>query len=84
MFPEELLGLPLEREIGFSIELTPGTSPIFKAPYRMALAELIVYYVSSQLFSYFLFVCIIAFGGCLQVFVCGVSTSCVEEGILIL
>ncbi|XP_075650058.1 uncharacterized protein LOC142620587 [Castanea sativa] len=34
LFPEELLGLPLDREIEFSIELFPSTSPISKAPYR--------------------------------------------------
>ena len=32
-FPEDLLGLPLDREIEFSIDLLPGSSPISKAPY---------------------------------------------------
>ena len=40
VFPEELLGLPLDREIEFEIELLPGTTPISKAPYRMAPTEL--------------------------------------------
>ena len=40
VFPEELPGLPPDREIEFSIELLPGTGPISKAPYRMAPAEL--------------------------------------------
>ena len=40
VFPEELLGLPPDREIEFEIELLTGTEPISKAPYRMALAEL--------------------------------------------
>ena len=40
VFPLELLGLPPDREIEFSIELLPGTGPISKAPYRMAPAEL--------------------------------------------
>ena len=40
VFPEELPGLPLDREIEFAIELIPGTGPISKAPYRMAPAEL--------------------------------------------
>ena len=40
VFPEDLSGLPLDREIEFSIDLLPGFSPISKAPYRMALAEL--------------------------------------------
>jgi len=40
VFPEELPGLPPDREIAFEIELLPGTAPISKAPYRMAPAEL--------------------------------------------
>ncbi|KAL5554728.1 hypothetical protein UlMin_042129 [Ulmus minor] len=40
VFPEDLPSLPLDREIEFKIELLPGTSPISKAPYRMAPAEL--------------------------------------------
>ncbi|BBN68979.1 transposable element gene [Prunus dulcis] len=40
VFPDDLLGLPPHREIEFTIELIPGTSPISQAPYRMAPAEL--------------------------------------------
>ncbi|CAN6480859.1 unnamed protein product [Victoria cruziana] len=40
VFPEELPGLPLRREVEFSIELVPDVQPISKAPYRMAPAEL--------------------------------------------
>ncbi|KAL5578375.1 hypothetical protein UlMin_020074 [Ulmus minor] len=40
VFPEELPGLPPDREIQFEIELLPGTAPISKSPYRMAPAEL--------------------------------------------
>jgi hypothetical protein len=43
VFPEELPGMPPDREIEFVIELVLGTAPIFKRPYRMAdnqLAEL--------------------------------------------
>ena len=36
VFPENLPGLPLDREIQFEIELAPGTSPISKEPYRIA------------------------------------------------
>ena len=36
VFPEELPRLPPEREVDFSIDLLPGTAPIFQAPYRMA------------------------------------------------
>jgi len=37
---QEVLGLPPDREIKFTIELVPGTAPTAKAPYRMAPAEL--------------------------------------------
>ncbi|XP_047260856.1 uncharacterized protein LOC124894157 [Capsicum annuum] len=40
VFPEELPGLPPEREIDFGIDLLPGTEPISIPPYRMAPAEL--------------------------------------------
>jgi len=40
VFPEELPGIPQEREVEFCIDLVPGTAPISKAPYRMAPAEL--------------------------------------------
>ena len=40
VFPEDLPGLPPDREIEFEIDLVPGTAPISKAPYRMAPAEL--------------------------------------------
>lgn len=40
VFPEDLPGLPPIREIEFSIETYPGTSPISIPPYRMAPAEL--------------------------------------------
>jgi hypothetical protein len=40
VFPEELLGMPSDRDIEFVIELKPGTTPIYKTPYRMATPEL--------------------------------------------
>jgi hypothetical protein len=40
VFPEELLGMPRDREIEFVIELVHGTAPIFKRPYRMAANQL--------------------------------------------
>src|SRR5262249_15893783 len=40
VFADDLPGLPPSREVDFCIELIPGTSPISKAPYRMAPAEL--------------------------------------------
>ncbi|XP_074342281.1 uncharacterized protein LOC141679774 [Apium graveolens] len=40
VFPDEIPGLPPHREVEFTIELVPGSEPISKAPYRMALLEL--------------------------------------------
>ncbi|RVW72772.1 Transposon Tf2-12 polyprotein [Vitis vinifera] len=40
VFPEDLSGLPPEREVEFTIDLVPGTGPMSKAPYRMAPVEL--------------------------------------------
>ena len=36
VFPDDLLGLPSEREIDFPIDLVPGIAPISLPPYRMA------------------------------------------------
>jgi len=41
VFPEEELGLPPSREVGFSIDLVPGTGPVSMALYCMAPAELV-------------------------------------------
>jgi hypothetical protein len=40
VFPEELPGMPPDHEIEFVIELVPGTTPIFKRPYRMTANQL--------------------------------------------
>ena len=40
VFPDDLPGLPSERETDFPIDLVPGTAPISLPPYRMAPAEL--------------------------------------------
>jgi hypothetical protein len=40
VFPEELPGMPLDRDIEFVIELKPGTAPIYKTPFRMTTLEL--------------------------------------------
>ena len=40
VFPEELSGIPLEREVDLSIEIVPRTTPLSKAPYRMAPTKL--------------------------------------------
>ena len=40
VFLKELLGIPLEREVDLSIEIVLGTTPVSRAPYRMASMEL--------------------------------------------
>ncbi|XP_019059514.1 PREDICTED: uncharacterized protein LOC104825588 [Tarenaya hassleriana] len=40
VFPEELPGLPPEREVDFCIDVIPGTEPVSKTPYRMAPTEM--------------------------------------------
>jgi hypothetical protein len=40
VFPEEILGMPPDREVEFVIDLLPGTVPISKRPYRMFVEEL--------------------------------------------
>jgi len=39
MFPEEIPGLPPQREIEFEIELKLGAHPVLKPQYRMAPAN---------------------------------------------
>ncbi|GJS50412.1 putative reverse transcriptase domain-containing protein [Tanacetum coccineum] len=40
VFPEDLPGLPPTRQVEFHIELIPGVSPVARAPYRLAPAEM--------------------------------------------
>ena len=40
VFPEELPGLPPDRDVEFKIELVLGTAPISRRPYRMPPNEL--------------------------------------------
>ena len=40
VFPDELSGLPPQRDVDFVIELHPGTSPISMTTHRMASVEL--------------------------------------------
>jgi hypothetical protein len=40
VFPDELPGMPPDRDIEFAIELQLGTTPISKRPYRMPPTEL--------------------------------------------
>jgi hypothetical protein len=40
VFPEELPGMPPDREVEFVIDLLPGTAPIPKRPYKISVEEL--------------------------------------------
>jgi hypothetical protein len=40
IFPDDLPGMPHERDIEFLIDLLPGTAPITKRPCRMSVGEL--------------------------------------------
>jgi hypothetical protein len=39
VFPDDLPGMPPDRDVEFSIDLLPGKTPIAKWPYRMAPVE---------------------------------------------
>ncbi|GJX63959.1 putative reverse transcriptase domain-containing protein [Tanacetum coccineum] len=39
VFPEDLPGLPLVRQVEFQIDLIPGATPVARAPYRLAPSE---------------------------------------------
>ena len=40
IFPDNLLSLPPVKKVEFTIDLVPGTTLIFKTPYRMAPVEI--------------------------------------------
>ncbi|GKC91772.1 putative reverse transcriptase domain-containing protein [Tanacetum coccineum] len=40
VFPEDLLDIPPARQVEFQIDLVPGTTPIARAPYRLAPSEM--------------------------------------------
>ncbi|GJY58917.1 putative reverse transcriptase domain-containing protein [Tanacetum coccineum] len=40
VFPEDLLGLPLTRQVEFQIDLILGAAPVARAPYRLAPSEM--------------------------------------------
>ncbi|GJR49342.1 putative reverse transcriptase domain-containing protein [Tanacetum coccineum] len=40
VFPEDLSGLPLTRQVEFQIDLIPGAVPVARAPYRLAPSEM--------------------------------------------
>jgi hypothetical protein len=41
VFPEELPGMPPDRDVEFVIDLLPGTRPIAKRPYCMSIDEMV-------------------------------------------
>ncbi|GKE34185.1 hypothetical protein Tco_1453507 [Tanacetum coccineum] len=47
VFPDDLLGLPLVREIEFRIDLIPGATRVVRSPYRLALSKMLE--LSNQL-----------------------------------
>jgi hypothetical protein len=50
IFPDDLPGMPPDRNIKFIIELQPGTTPISKRPYRMPPNELAELKSNSKIF----------------------------------
>ncbi|GJR93427.1 putative reverse transcriptase domain-containing protein [Tanacetum coccineum] len=40
VFPEDLSGLPLTRQVQFQIDLIPGAAPVARAPYRLTPSEM--------------------------------------------
>ncbi|GJS65170.1 putative reverse transcriptase domain-containing protein [Tanacetum coccineum] len=40
VFPEDLPGLPLTRQVEFQIDLIPGAAPVARAPYRLTPSEM--------------------------------------------
>jgi hypothetical protein len=40
VFPDDLTGLPPDRQVEFKIDLVPGAAPVARAPYRLAPAEM--------------------------------------------
>ncbi|KAJ0926534.1 putative nucleotidyltransferase, Ribonuclease H [Helianthus annuus] len=40
VFPEDLPGLPPQRQVEFRIDLLPGAAPVAKSPYRLAPSEM--------------------------------------------
>ncbi|GKA53151.1 putative reverse transcriptase domain-containing protein [Tanacetum coccineum] len=51
VFPEDLLGLPPQRQVEFRIDLIPGVTPVAKSPYRLAPSEMQQLFEQLQEFS---------------------------------
>ena len=41
VFPDDIPGIPSNRDIYFKIELVPGAAPVSKTPYRMSTLEML-------------------------------------------
>jgi hypothetical protein len=41
VFPDDLIGMPPDQDVEFTIELQPGTAPISRRPYKMTPKELV-------------------------------------------
>ena len=41
VFFDEIPGIPLKKDIDFTIDLVPGATPVSKTPYRMSTPELL-------------------------------------------
>ncbi|GJY78812.1 putative reverse transcriptase domain-containing protein [Tanacetum coccineum] len=48
VFPNDLSGLPLVREMEFRIDLIPDASPVVKSPYRSAPSEMLEYQIRKK------------------------------------
>ncbi|GKB75668.1 hypothetical protein Tco_0942563, partial [Tanacetum coccineum] len=40
VFPEDLPGISMTRQVEFQIDLMPGAAPVARAPYRLAPSEM--------------------------------------------
>ncbi|GKC24646.1 hypothetical protein Tco_1026796 [Tanacetum coccineum] len=48
VFPDDLLGLPPQRQVEFRIDLIPRATPVAKSPYRLAPSEMQELYNASK------------------------------------
>ncbi|GKC96277.1 putative reverse transcriptase domain-containing protein [Tanacetum coccineum] len=48
VFPEDLSGLPLQRQVEFRIDLVPGATPVAKSPYCLAPSDMKELFVHLQ------------------------------------
>ena len=48
VLPDEIPGIPLKRDIDFTIEIVPGETPVSKTPYRMSTPEMLQLKIQLQ------------------------------------